>query len=172
MKKILLLLLSILILGGCNDEQIELVDYLNQNNVSIYLFNEYVENDYGINNFSNLKSLDSIDLSNNYTCIIINVLKNHELLNKKIVESLYDLLLKDDKVMIIFYEGDNYNFFKNTRFANEKDYYDDTSQIYSYNNFNRKIKESLANSNIKSYLSCLMHLEGKIKEFRGSLWSN
>lgn len=71
--------------------------------------------------------------------------------------------------MSIFYEGKNYNFFRNTRFANDKDYYDNVAQICSYNNFNKEIEEYFSDMNINSYCSCLVHLENKFKEYRGSL---
>lgn len=169
MKKILWFLLLLFILCSCNKQESEMIAYLNNNDAAVYLYNETVEECFGINNFTKISTFKSEEFTHSYTCIVVNVEKNRFFLNEGVVESLYDLLLTDNKIMIIFYEGENYNFFKNTGFANEKDYYDNVAQICSYNNFNREIKESFSDTNIKSYRSCLIHLENKIKEYRGSL---
>ena len=97
-----------------------------------------VEEDFGLNNFTRINTIDSKELTHTYSCIIINVESKRSLLIKEVVDSFYDLLLTENKVMIIFYEGENYNFFKNTGFANEKDYYDNVAQICSYNNSIKK----------------------------------
>lgn len=169
MKKILLVLLFLLALCGCNNQESDMIRYLNNNDVAVYLYNETVEENFGMDNFTKINTLDSKELTHTYSCIIVNVESKRSLLIEEVVESFYDLLLTDKKVMIIFYEGENYNFFKNTSFANEKDYYDNAAQICSYNNFNKEIKESFSDTNLKNYRSCLIHLESKIKDYRGSL---
>ncbi|MDE7263755.1 MAG: hypothetical protein K2N64_03755 [Anaeroplasmataceae bacterium] len=169
MKKILLALLFLFTLCSCSKQGSDMITYLNNNDVAVYLYNEMVEEDFGMDNFTRINTLDSIELTHTYSCIIVNVESKRSLLTKDVVDSFYDLLLMDNKVMIVFYEGENYNFFKNTSFANEKDYYDNVAQICSYNNFNNEIQESYSDTNLKSYHSCLIHLEAKIKEYRGSL---
>ena len=169
MKKILLALLFLFTLCSCSKQESEFITYLNNNDVAVYLYNEMVEEDFGLNNFTRINTIDSKELTHTYSCIIINFESKRSILIKEVVDSFYDLLLTENKVMIIFYEGENYNFFKNTGFANEKDYYDNVAQICSYNNFNKEIKESFSDTNLKSYRSCLIHLESKIKEYRGSL---
>ncbi|MDE7162205.1 MAG: hypothetical protein K2N65_05555 [Anaeroplasmataceae bacterium] len=169
MKKIVVILLFLFTLCTCNHKPSETVVYLNNNDVAVYLYNEAVKDDYGMEHFSRMNAIDSEEFTHTYTCIIINVEANRSFLTEEVVDSFYNLLLKDNKVMIIFYEGENYNFFKNTLFSNEKDYYDDVSQICSYNNFKKEISQKFTESNLKSYLWCLMHLETEIKEYRGSL---
>ena len=168
MKKIILIfVLFMLALFGCKNPDKK--EYLNDNDVCVYLYKEYVEDNYDLNNFYTLNNINSIDFSHEYTCIIINVEKNRSFLTEDIVSDVYDLLLVDNKVLVIFYEGENYNFFKNTGFANEKDYYENTSQILSYNNFYNEIKEYNYTSNVKSYLACIDFIESQIKAYRGSL---
>lgn len=169
MKKILLVLLFFFALCSCSKKESDLIAYLNHNDVAMYLYNEAVEEDFGMDNFTRINTFNSEELTHSYSCIVINIESKRSLLTTEVVDSLYDLLLINNKVMIIFYEGENYNFFKNTRFANEKNYYDNVAQICSYNNFNKEIKESFSDTNLKTYRSCLIHLESKIKEYRGSL---
>lgn len=170
MKKILLFLFSILfILSSCNSQESDDITYLNNSDAAVYLYSETVEEDYGMNNFTRLNDINLMEFSHSYTCIIINVESKRSDLSKELVDGLYDLLLTNNKVMVIFYEGENYNFFKNTNFANDKNYYDNVSQICSYNNFTKEIDESLLDTNLKSYYSCLIHLGNKIKEYRGGL---
>ena len=170
MKKLMCLLLFVFILCGCSKQKSdEIITYLNKNDAAVYLYNENVDVEYGMDNFTTINNIDLNQFTHAFSCIIINVENKRYLLNEEVVESLYDLLLTDKKIMIIFYEGENYNFFKNTSFSNEKDYYDNVSQICSYNNFNNKINEAFSGTNLKNYRPCLIHFESKIKEYRGSL---
>ena len=167
MKKAFKIILISFLLTGCSENNHDLIDYLNNNDCHAYLFGHDIDDNYGMTNFYKISLISDIKVDN--FCVIIDVPNYINYLEKDFINSLYNMLEEENKMMLMFYNAENYDFFKNTHFANEKDYYNDVTLIKSYNNFYGDIKEKGFSSNIKSLETCLLSFASEFRAYRGSL---
>jgi len=170
-KKIIGIILLFLfsILTSCSVNKDEQVDFLNTNNCSAYLFGDVIDDNYGFLQFYKVSSLDEINENADFICVIVDVPKYSNFIDAEFVDSLYDLLLMDQKTIVMYYNAENYDFFRGTKFANEKNYYNNVSLVHSYNNFYGYIKKEDNSSNVVSLLTCLHTFSRKVKDYMGSL---
>ncbi len=136
MKKILYVILGLFILmaSGCGSEKIYFeaeTDYLLKTKSQIYVYEDDL-NFYDSDN--NISSLEEIDLEKSFITVVFTN-KSYDCITNDLLHELYLNLTSVDNFMILFIDFPNYNFFKNTDFANEKDIYTNTSYCYGYYNY-------------------------------------
>jgi len=138
MKKIFLLLLMFLVINlvACSSKDTPLlndeVEYINKSGAQIYSYK------YDINNFEDdisISTLNEIDYKNNFTIIVFEKNTSYEFFDKTLVNEVFDSLSTKSNVEVIFIGFDDFNFFKDTNFSNEKDYYPSSGYAEGYYNF-------------------------------------
>ena len=169
MKKILILIVFFVTsLVSCTEKKDELIDFLNANDCYVYLCGNYIDDNYGMENYKCIVSLDEIDINGNF-CVIIDVPNYLYYIDVVFIDTLYDILEYNNKSIVMFYNAKNYDFLKGTKFANDKDYYNNVSLIKSYDNFYGYIKESDYTSNVISLKTCLKTYAMKFRTYMGAL---
>jgi hypothetical protein len=99
------------------------IAYLNEKEVSIFSYKDDYPLFKKINSYVIIGNVSNISLRRNVNIIIVNASTYYKDLNVDFVNSLYDLLYGNSEVCVIFLRASNYNFFNDTKFANEKNNY-------------------------------------------------
>lgn len=141
MKKTTLIIFLITLCGffsGCNTQEDvtdKRVNYLNSHKATISTFFSDDDNFYKINGYSvSYQDFDSIS-DYNYIVYVIDCSEHADKLSVNLLDLIYETLDSNDNVMVLFIGAENYDFFENTKFSNEKGYYGDNVYVKGFYNF-------------------------------------
>lgn len=147
----------------------EYISYINESDGAVYLYMDDKIDGYNLSNISTVSKISDVSFDHEYTLLVIDAANYSSYLTSENVSQIYDYLSSDKKFMVIFWKAENYNFFKDTPFSNEKDYYGNTALLNVYDNFDSKISNVFQDINVDDLFACTSTFSDRIKGYRGSL---
>lgn len=136
MKKIIvlfLLSLNLIFLSACTIVEKNEIDFLKEYDAYVYSYRENIHLD-GISEV--FYELDDIDLRYSFISLVFDCSKVYEYLDQSIIEQLYELLCSNKRIMVLFIDGNDYNFLRDTSFAYGRVDFPRESYIFGFYNFN------------------------------------
>src|SRR5690606_29280510 len=134
---ILVLISFLFLMVSCTvmPEQQKLSYYVSEHNGNIYSYKEVDPSLISLKHSNTFNNVDDITYSS-FTAIVIDIDKYYEDLTPSFAQSLYDSLLTDNHVIIIFTGNSDYDFVEGTPFDNLITEYANRSKfILAFTNF-------------------------------------
>ena len=116
--------------------------------------------------------INNLELTENFNFVLLIEDYSLNLINKEFISSMYTNLHSNTKIIYAFLDFDNYDFFKDTEFANDKDYYPSSTYCQAYTNFykNQVLNVNLDTGTKDNYWAYVANLlASEIKKVEGSL---
>jgi hypothetical protein len=163
-------------LCSCSKEVPSYIEYINKYDIYIYcLLGSYKNDDYDLSDKIKITAIDSFDSllasdTVSFHLVVIDCDKYYSRLDSAEIQDVYDYLADfSRKTVVDFYDAKDYDFFRGTSFANEKNYYGDTVLYNSYSNLDGSIVNIESTTNITGFRGQLAAFSTILQEYNGSL---